>query len=250
MKAQKVSISVVSHGQLALARPMLEQLKVLSPTQYEVLLTLNLGEDEEVLTDLQWPGLRVIRNLRPKGFGANHNRAFEVACGDIFMVLNPDLRLPGFDWSELLLQIKAQPNAGCWGPRIVDIGRQPTDSPRRFPTLPRMAQRLLLGRRGPEYPELTKPTPVDWVGGMFMVFRREVFRRLGGFDERFFMYMEDVDICRRLHTQSQPVVFVPGAEAVHDAQRQNRRSARHMAWHLKSLIRYLLLYRVTARWDR
>jgi hypothetical protein len=83
---------------------------------------------------------------------------------------------------------------------------------------------------GPFYPE--------WVAGMFMLFRREAFARLGGFDEGFFLYYEDVDICVRAWRQSLPVLVCPGVAVVHDARRDSHRSLRHLRWHLASIGRY------------
>lgn len=242
-----LSISIVSHLQGELIRPLLLQLASWRGCQVELLLTLNLPEDEGFIDAAAGLPVRVLRNLAPRGFGANHNRAFEVARGELFLVLNPDIRADGLDFS-LLLDALHQPGCGVVGAGIVDVEGHPTDSPRRFPTIARLARRLMTGVRTPEYGSLQAAVPVEWVGGMFMLFRREVYRALGGFDERFFMYMEDVDICRRLRDRGLQVVFQPEVAVVHEARRQNRRSARHMRWHLLSLSRYLMLYRVGRRW--
>ena len=243
----QVTLSIVSHAQGELLAPLLGQLKNWHINEAEILVTLNRPEDESFLTALDASRCGVIRNLRPRGFGANHNRAFELSRGDYFVVLNPDLRalqlnlLPLFD-------ALVDPQVACVGPRIDDPRGQPTDSPRRFPTLWRLAQRVLLSKRGPDDAPPNAATAVDWIGGMFMVFRRETYAQLGGFDERFFMYMEDVDICRRARDQGLQVVYQPDVRVVHDAQRRNRRSWRHLSWHLRSLARYLWLYRLSSRW--
>jgi GT2 family glycosyltransferase len=74
---------------------------------------------------------------------------------------------------------------------------------------------------------------------MFMLFRREVFERAGGFDERYFLYYEDVDLCRRLAALGYRVELVPAARVVYDARRRSRgRDFRHALWHLASMLRY------------
>lgn len=244
-----VSVSIVSHAQGELIGPLLAQLATWQGARLEVLLTLNLSEDERFAAAVGDLPLRLIRNLSPRGFGANHNRAFESAAGEYFLVLNPDIRANQLDLGPLLEEVR-NPSCGVVGPRIVDRTGSPSDSPRRFPTLRGMVARLMRGVRGPEYSGLGRVTPVDWIGGMFMLFRSEAYRRMGGFDERFFMYMEDVDLCRRVAESGQHVVFVPSVEVLHDARRKNRRSARHMSWHLRSLLRYLLLYPFASRWPR
>jgi N-acetylglucosaminyl-diphospho-decaprenol L-rhamnosyltransferase len=74
---------------------------------------------------------------------------------------------------------------------------------------------------------------------MFMLFRSDAFRQVGGFDERYFLYYEDVDICRRLRAGGHGIVFEPRAEVIHDARRASRRRLRQALHHLRSAIRFL-----------
>jgi GT2 family glycosyltransferase len=244
-----VSLSVVSHGQGALVRNLLDDLRARPLcVPMEIVLTINIPEDEAYVDAYAGPPLKVIRNDVPAGFGANHNAAFAVADGAVFVVANPDLRLEAFDISPLL-QTLQRPGTGVGGPRIDTPKGDATDSPRRFPTLARLVGRVLSGRKGPDYEMPAEPIEVDWIGGMLMAFPREVYASVGGFDERFFMYMEDVDICRRLRDAGLAVRFDPRTRVVHDARRANRRDRRHLRWHLQSLWRYLFQYRVTRRWS-
>jgi len=80
----------------------------------------------------------------------------------------------------------------------------------------------------------------DWVAGMFMLFRSPVFDELQGFDERYFLYYEDVDLCRRLRNRGYEVRLVPSISAVHDARRESHQSLRHLRWHLASILRFFL----------
>ena len=79
----------------------------------------------------------------------------------------------------------------------------------------------------------------NWVGGMFMLFRAEDYRRVGGFDEGFFLYYEDVDICTRLWATGSRVRACPKAQVIHNARRTSRRTLRYMGWHASSMVRYL-----------
>ena len=81
---------------------------------------------------------------------------------------------------------------------------------------------------------------VDWIAGMFMAFHEDAFRAVRGFDERFFLYYEDVDICRRLRRAGYVVVYDPRSSVIHDARRASRRNVRLMAIHAASALRYLL----------
>ena len=82
------------------------------------------------------------------------------------------------------------------GPLVQDPGGKAEDSARRFPTAAGLLRKLVTTPSGPDYPLDAGPIEVDWVAGMFMVFSADAFRAVSGFDERFFLYYEDVDICR------------------------------------------------------
>jgi N-acetylglucosaminyl-diphospho-decaprenol L-rhamnosyltransferase len=115
------------------------------------------------------------------------------------------------------------------------------DSARRFPTPERLFAKLLRrGKPAQDYPQSDGAFRADWVAGMFMFFRSEAYASLGGFDEGFFLYYEDVDLCSRILLQGMSAVVEPAAEVVHEAQRASHRNFRHAWWHLASIGRYFL----------
>lgn len=232
-----LSLSIVSHGQAALIAPLLDDLRRLALPNIEVLITVNIPEDERPFKDLPFPS-RIIRNVSPQGFGANHNGAFEQSRGAFFVVVNPDIRLPTLD-IDRLLHVTGDPKVGAVAPVVLNGAGGIEDSVRRFPTIASLMRRVLLKQRSPGYQWDRDPIPVDWTAGMFVVFRREAFAAVGGFDHRrFFMYFEDVDICRRLRRQGWQVILQPAVSVIHDAQRASHRSIKHLRWHLTSAARY------------
>jgi N-acetylglucosaminyl-diphospho-decaprenol L-rhamnosyltransferase len=240
MSRPSLSLSIVSHGQGPLIRHLLADLQASHVCEAgcdEVLLTLNIPEDEVFIGDFQDLPLRVIRNMDPKGFGANHNSAFAASKGDVFIILNPDLRL-----SELPVEpmVQAfQSGAGAWAPMVFNSAGGVEDSARRFPTFARLFRRAALRQRQSDYALTDRPVAVDWVAGMVVAFPRTAFAAVQGFDERYFMYMEDADICRRLARSGYVVLIDPRVRVVHDAQRASRHSRKHQAWHLRSALRFL-----------
>jgi len=76
------------------------------------------------------------------------------------------------------------------------------------------------------------------VAGMFMLIPTKIFQRIGGFDERYFLYYEDVDLCARLRVSGHVVRFCPNARVVHEARRQSHRSLRYLRWHITSMLRF------------
>lgn len=232
------TISIVSHGQAELVKYLLHDLKASKLSDCEIIVTINVPEDEFVYDLCELP-LRIVRNTSPKGFGANHNAAFGMATGQYFIVLNPDIRMSSLSLSELLKPFQ-EPGVAASAPWVVNSQGQTEDNARRFPTLLTMIRRFLLRSSQPEYDVGSTPSLVDWVAGMFIVFRRQAFNDVGGFDDRrFFMYYEDVDLCERLHKSGWRIVLQPTVQVCHDAQRTSRRNLRYLRWHFVSAVRYL-----------
>lgn len=234
-----ISLSVVSHGQAVLVGQLLDDLRRHKPSGVEVILTLNI---EETLPfdpgSFPFP-VKTIRNVVPRGFAANHNAAFALARGSLFCVLNPDIRLTADPFAALAEELR-QPAVGVAAPLIVDSAGAIEDSARPFPTLLSLGRKAL-GLEPRRYYEIgTESISPDWVAGMFMLLRREVFAEVGGFDARYHLYYEDVDLCSRLRLAGYDVRLVPRATAVHNARRQSRRDIRYSFWHLRSVTRYLL----------
>lgn len=232
-----VSLSIVSHGQGILIRDLLSDLCNLSGIPFEIILTLNIPEDEEFLAPFGTLPLRLIRNRVIQGFGANHNAAFAIARGSVFVIVNPDIRASDLTLQPLL-DVLDRPNVGACAPVVLSPSGTAEDSVRRFPTLARLSYRLLSRRRRPDYRWGAEPIAVDWTAGMFVAYRSQAFREVDGFDERFFMYLEDADICRRLRAAGWATMLQPACRVVHAAQRESHRSLQHLAWHARSALRY------------
>ena len=232
--------SIVSHGQLSLVRSFLEDYRALGLHRFPIILTINIPEDESVLGEFLDLPITILRNSLPKGFGDNHNAAFEVFESRFFVVINPDIRLVELRM-EVLLSLFGDESIGAVAPIVLDGSGVVQDSVRRFPTVSRLLSRALLGRRSADYVLEEAPVDIDWAAGMFLVFRSSSFRRVAGFDGRYFMYMEDADICRRLRQAGIRTVACPLVSVIHQAQRASRRELRHLRWHLASAFRFLFL---------
>lgn len=237
-----LTLSIVSHGHGPLLSRLLDDLSLLPSAKCaHVVVTLN--RCEEVFDARAWPALDilVVRNADPRGFGANHNAAFGRFKTAWFAVLNPDLRLGDDPIPMLLQRAAATPAAGVIGPRIVDSSGRLEDSVRGNLTplaLARRAWARVRGHRRLQGLDLVHAQPgFYWIAGMFMLFPAAAYRAVGGFDERFFLYCEDFDICARLRRAGYDILIEPGAAAVHDAQRDSGRSLKHLRRHLESLLR-------------
>lgn len=222
----RLVFSIVSHGQGDLVQLLLDDLSALDFSGFEsvqILLTLNVPEGELFLSECPIE-LFVIRNLRPLGYGANHNQAFASVESDFFIVLNPDIRISESFASYILACVGVE--WGCMAPLVLSPQGQVEDSPRRYPTISRISRRVFLNSRSPDYllDRSNACVSVDWIAGMFLIFRSEVFRNLGGFDHRYFMYLEDADICKRANDGGYIVVVNTAFSVIHDARRSSHNS--------------------------
>lgn len=231
-----ISISIVSHGQFELARNLLDDLERFCQNfDFELILTLNLPEQVQV-DDYYFP-IIIIKNSNPNGFGENHNAAFKVAKGEFFCVVNPDVRLTSNLFVELM-KFHLENNPGISAPVVTNPNGEIEDSARSFPSPISILSKALgvsayLKERHTEF-----QYQPDWVAGMFMLFKSNVFEDVGGFDERYFLYYEDVDICARLNLKGKHVLVCPTVNVIHDAQRASHKNLKYLRWHVTSMLRF------------
>ena len=245
MPARNVTLSVVSHRQNALVNQLLEDIQRHCADRVALILTENLPDPTPLATGALSCPVERIANARVKGFGANRNAAFRHCRSPYFCVVNPDIRLPADPFPSLIPNFDDQAVAAV-GPLVRSPAGTIEDSARRFPTAGALLKKILVERRQPDYPADQGPLKVDWVAGMFMLFRSDAYRSVGGFDEAYFLYYEDVDICHRLRGGGAAVIFEPRAEAIHDARRASRRDLRLARHHVAGIFRFLW----RRRWQR
>jgi GT2 family glycosyltransferase len=232
------SISIVSHHQAPLVHALLDDLqRDCADLSMEVILTLNVTESLPFeLKQYAFP-IHLIHNAAPKGFGANHNAAFRVATGAYFCILNPDIRLLNNPFPTLVdcLQHSA---IGLVAPRVVNREGVREDSARRFPALSEIARKFF-GGKSAVYIEDHQPIFYpDWVAGMFMLVPHKVFQSVGGFDQGYFLYYEDVDLCARLTLANHRIALCSSVSVIHDARRSSHKNLRFMRLHFTSIVRF------------
>jgi N-acetylglucosaminyl-diphospho-decaprenol L-rhamnosyltransferase len=234
----EISISIVSHAQAHLIKTLLADIdRQCSTIRLEILVTLNLEEPLSFLVDSFSFPIKIIRNKSPLGFAANHNQAFACSTGQFFCVMNPDIRLNEEPFPELLSRLQDS-TIGLAAPLVVNNSGEVEDSARVFPTPFKIICKAFGGCKGSDYLIKNEPIYPDWVGGMFMLFPREVFEKLSGFNERFYLYYEDVDLCARLRLQGYQVVLCSTTKVIHEAQRSSHKSLRYLSWHIASMLRF------------
>ena len=204
-----------------------------------MILTVNIPEVLPASLNEHPFRVKVIHNARALGFGENHNQAFRQASGQYFCVLNPDVRMDSEVFTLLMAGVDA-PSIGVAAPLVLNEAGAIEDSARHFPTPLKILCKLFGSCRGGDYVIGTEPVYPEWVGGMFMMFCSDVYRQMGGFNEKFFLYYEDVDLCARIWLKGLRVALIPDARVTHEARRSSHRSAAYLKLHLRSMTRFFL----------
>lgn len=239
-----VTVSIVSHGHGVMLNDLARSV-LCSPVVGQLIVTYNLPEPTFGVERLSDSRIQVIKNPSPLGFGANHNQAFRSSRSAAFCVLNPDIVLEEETFAPLA-RILTATKAGIVAPRVLGPNRAVEDSIRQFPTVGTLVQKALGGTDGAyRFPNAKCPLhalPVDWVAGMYMMFSAATYRHIRGFDERYFLYYEDVDACARVWRSGRSVMACPSVTVVHHARRSSHRHLRYLSWHLRSMTRYLVTH--------
>jgi N-acetylglucosaminyl-diphospho-decaprenol L-rhamnosyltransferase len=233
---KKLTISIVSHGHSKFVLAFAHQLAAIPVRNHiRLIITINAPALDDfniaAFPDDPLTEIALIQNLMPKGFGANHNQAFKHCNTDLFCVINPDIELKIEPFSNLINAI-ADFQVGLAYPLQIDVNSAQLDFERELVKPSSIIKRHLL--RQIDQSKSTKS--VHWVSGAFMMFKTSVFRELGGFDERYFMYCEDVDICLRLQLAGYTLARAD-AVVIHHTQRKTLKNFQHLAWHVRSLFR-------------
>jgi GT2 family glycosyltransferase len=244
-------ISVVNHFHDALISNE-ETLKNLAK-HHKVIVKSNTLPSTELKTYCKENNLSLmLPDDESKGFGANNNEVFNYAISqlrmqdnDFFLVLNPDVIITEESIEQLLL-LATQFQSDISAINLYK-NRERTlsdDSIRRYHSLLNPLKGLLGLKRNDAYDKskIEKPITIDWAAGSFLLFTVKSYKKLKGFDEKYFMYFEDVDICTRANKQGLKVMYFPQIEAIHLAAHNNRKLfSNHFKWYLFSLIRYHFL---------
>jgi hypothetical protein len=204
----------------------------------EIIITENAGNGFQLPKGVADFGVTPVQNQNPRGFAENHNHAFSQARGDYFCLLNPDTSFVEQIFPVLLQHIEAG-RGDVVAPMVVDESDQPQDSFRDLPNPVELIQRHILRQttldRSVLTGELVSP---DWIAAIFLLMRADTYRELGGLDERYYLYFEDVDFCCRARLAGLKLLADTTLKIRHDAQRTSRRDPRYLAWHLQSAWRF------------
>lgn len=218
----------------------------------------NSGDQITEILAWQHPGVIFVQSLVNRGMGGGNNIGIKRARGKYIVVMNPDTLALRDTFTQLYDFMENNPRVGIVGPKQFNPDRTVQESRYRYPkVLTLLYRRTFLGRlsfaqkaiKDFLMDDVSKETPheVDWLLGSCLFIRAQALKEVGFFDERFFLYFEDTDLCRRFSEKKWKVMYYPLAQIIHN---HNRASA-HNPWytfflnrasrrHLVSWIMYLL----------
>jgi GT2 family glycosyltransferase len=185
---------------------------------YEIIVVDNASQDGAAdMVAERFPGVRLLRNTENLGYPKANNQGIAAAGGTFVLLLNPDTKVPPGVLERLLDEMKCRPEAGGVAPVL----RLPTGSiqvsfGRKVNVVTESVKKLFGNRWLSRRADRDKQTrEVFWLGGACLLTRRAILEEAGGFDERFFLYFEDIDLCFRIRGLGWRLYLVPGAEIAH-----------------------------------
>lgn len=244
-----VFIGVVSHGH----GDIINELDCLSRLSNDFVVVVKSNIKDGLLSKYCiGNNIHLIDNDYFSGFGENNNIIYNYCVchlnmthDDFFIVLNPDVYIEGAELIKLTELMSADSVKFATINLYADASKTTLDySVRRYPTAMIFFRSLFFPGERKKYVVnkecITQPTIVDWGAGSFLAFKAEHYKNLRGFDENYFMYCEDVDICYRSKKDGVDLIYYPSVSAIHYARHDSRRFfSKSFFWHIKSAIRFL-----------
>ena len=222
--------SIVSHNQSNLSYDLVISLL----SSQSVVVHYIENDPMSTLIDIDDSNLIKFQNKKPKGFGENHNFAYRrlnLKNNDIFVICNPDISYVDTEFKKFLLLEKTL-SYELATLRIIDNNGKVEDNVREKLNIINIFKRLLFREK------YNYPCNNFWFAGMFLFCRSYVFKNLNGFDESFFLYCEDTDICYRARVLHIDLIFHKDISFIHSARRDSKRKLKYFFLHVKSLIKF------------
>jgi GT2 family glycosyltransferase len=255
-----VSIIIVSFNTREVLRECLTSvMSEAEPFRTEILVVDNASTDGSTeMIEHDFPQVRLIRSESNLGFGAANNLALKQAQGRFFVLLNSDAFFAPGALALAVQHMQETPACGLGGARLVGRDGSWQPSSRCFHSVVKDAVVLtglagrfpgsrFFGRFDRTWADQMQPAQVDWVPGAFSILRPEMLDGVGLFDPAFFLYYEEVDLCRRFHAAGIPIWYWPDVVVIHlggESSRQlkslefSTRSAQVVLWRMRSTLLY------------
>ena len=233
-----LSIIIVNYHHSHILDNCLESVyRTIEKIQFEVILVDNSSKDDGLEPILKrYTKIRFINNSKNVGFARANNQGAKIASGDFLLFLNPDTTMIENAVESMLDYIRSDSSIGILGPKVLNPDQTTQFSCRKFPTVwsglfnrYSLTTRLFPNNRySRDYLMLdydhNSIRSVDWVSGCCMMMSESTLKKASGFDENYFLFIEDVDLCQVIKKQGLRVVYFPNAKIFHKISSSNARS--------------------------
>lgn len=257
------SIVILNYKTARMVKECLRGIRLVAPQlKHECIVVDNAsGDDIEAMLKSEFPEVQFIASPTNVGFAAGNNMGIKKASGKYIMLMNPDIAVFPGSLEALVKFMDENPGVGLAGPKLLNPDRSVQYSAYRFPkTVTPIYRRTLLGKLPSGVRELDRylindwdralPKEIDWLLGACLIVRREALEKVGTMDERYFLYFEDTDWCRRFWEAGWKVAYVSESIMIHFHRRESADTPliqslfnRTTREHIKSSIKYFLKYR-------
>lgn len=215
----KLSVIIVSYNSEDFIEECVASVLKYIPKEGEIIVVDNNSEDKTVEI-LEKFGLMIkfIKSNKNLGFGKANNLAVKQALGEYLFFLNPDTEINRPIFNELIKFHENTSDCGLVGPKLIMKDGKVQSSVRKLPTVWGAFKEYVLGRKGEysEYvPEESEPTEVEMIYGAAILIKKDLFEKLNGFDEKYFLYYEDADLCKRVRESGKKIYYYPKVSIKH-----------------------------------
>lgn len=187
------------------------------------------------------------------GFAKAHNSILDKISSesDYHLILNPDVTFKPEILEKLITELQQNHDLSMIAPKVCYTNKKLQYTARKFPTILELFCRFFgifknyTNKREYKDQNLEKSFYADFIQGSFMLFKTKDLIALQGFDERYFLYMEDVDICRKIHQSGKKILYFPNVEITHVFRKGSSKSIRLFFIHISSMIKYFMKWSFT-----
>lgn len=216
---KSISVIIISYNSEQFIEKCIKSALTYLPQDREIIVLDNASKDQTVKKLKKFlPKIKLIESDINLGFAKGNNKAARSAKGTYLFFLNPDTEIKEPIFEGLLEFYAKTEDAGIVAPKLIMPDGQVQPSVRKFPTILGAINEFIFNKKNSfvEYaPDFKQPEIVDTVYGAAMFIKKDLFWKVGGFDEKYFMYYEDIDLCNKIRKINMKVYYYPEAKIEH-----------------------------------
>lgn len=248
----RISIGIVTHNSKEVISDVLDSIKECNIKNLDIYVLDNNSNDGTIdLIRNNYDFVEIIESKENLGYGKGHNRILEKVDSDYHIIVNPDIILKREELQKMIDYMEENKEVAILTPKVLNIDGTEQFLPKKTPRI-----KYLLGRYENKFSickkwrdeytlrneNITNPIEIDFCTGCFMFCRTSMLKQINGFDERYFMYFEDVDLTREIQKIGK-TIYNPKISVIHKWNREDAKDNKLKNEHIKSMFKYLLKWK-------